>query len=121
MNIETLQDICNKFPGVTEDIKWENHLCFCVAEKMFLVLGLDEKPTTASFKVGDEEFDEISSREGFKPAPYMARNKWVFVDDISRMNKKEWQQRAKNAYELIKSKLPKKTQAALVSAHPKGD
>jgi predicted DNA-binding protein (MmcQ/YjbR family) len=120
MDIETLQGICNKFPGVTEDIKWENHLCFCVAGKMFLILGLDETPTTASFKVTEEEFDEISSREGFKPAPYMAKNKWVFVNDISRMNKKEWQLRANNAYELIKSKLPKKVQASLVSAHPKG-
>ncbi len=113
MDVETIQNICNKFPGVTEDIKWENHLCFCVAEKMFLIIGLDETPTNASFKVSDEEFDEISSREGFKPAPYMARNKWVFVDNISRMTKKEWQLRALNAYELIKSKLPKKTQAAL--------
>jgi predicted DNA-binding protein (MmcQ/YjbR family) len=87
MDTETLQAICAKFPGVTEDIKWENHLCFCVAEKMFLVLGLDTTPTTASFKVSDDEFDELSARKGFKPAPYMARNKWVFVDDISRMGK----------------------------------
>ena len=113
MDIETIQNICSKFPGVTEDIKWENHLCFCVAEKMFLIVGLDENAVTASFKVSDEEFDEISSREGFKPAPYMARNKWVFADDINRMNRKEWQQRAASAYEIIKSKLPKKTQTAL--------
>lgn len=113
MDIESLQAICNKFPGVTEDIKWENHLCFCVAEKMFLILGLDETPVTASFKVGDDDFDEISSRKGFKPAPYMARNKWVFVDNISRMNNKEWNIIASNAYELIKNKLPKKTQASL--------
>jgi predicted DNA-binding protein (MmcQ/YjbR family) len=121
MEVETLQHICSKFPGVTEDIKWENHLCFCVAEKMFLIVGLDETPVTASFKVSDESFDEICGRNGFKQAPYMARNKWVFIDDISRLSKKEWQQFAKDAYELIKSKLPKKTQASLVSAHPKGD
>lgn len=119
MDVETLQNICSKFPGVTEDIKWENHLCFCVAEKMFLVVGMDEVPATASFKVSDEEFDELSVREGFKPAPYMARNKWVFVDDISRLKKKEWEQRAATAYEIIRSKLPKKVQAGLVSAHPK--
>ncbi len=113
MDIETLQEICSKYPGVTEDIKWEHHLCFCVAEKMFLMLGLDDTPITASFKVSDEDFDEISSRKGFKPAPYLAKNKWVYIDDISRMNKKEWQTIILNAYEIIKSKLPKKTQAAL--------
>lgn len=113
MDVETLQSICNKFPGVTEDIKWEHHLCFCVAQKMFLMVGLDDTPITASFKVSDEDFDEISSRKGFKPAPYLAKNKWVHLDDIGRMNSKEWQTITANAYELIKSKLPKKTQAAL--------
>ena len=113
MDVETLQSICNKFPGVTEDIKWEHHLCFCVAEKMFLMLGLDDTPITASFKVSDDDFEEISSRKGFKPAPYLAKNKWVFVDDISRISNKEWQTIASSAYELIKAKLPKKTQAAL--------
>lgn len=113
MEIETIQEICRKFPGVTEDIKWENHLCFCVAGKMFLILGLDEIPVTASFKVNDENFDEIASREGFQPAPYMARNKWVKVDNISRMNRNEWRLAAEDAYQIIRSKLPKKTQAAL--------
>jgi len=113
MDIETLQKICNSYPGVSEDIKWENDLCFCVASKMFLVIGLDRVPTTASFKVTEEEFDELSSREGFKPAPYLAKNKWIWVDDIGRMNKKEWESSARKAYELIKSKLPKKTQSAL--------
>jgi predicted DNA-binding protein (MmcQ/YjbR family) len=113
MDIEVIQEICRQFPGVTEDIKWENHLCFCVAGKMFIILGLDETPTTASFKVSDDEFDELSTREGFRPAPYMAKNKWVFIDNISRMNKKEWQQRAADAYQIIKSKLPKKVQAGL--------
>ena len=113
MDIESLQNICSRFPGVTEDIKWEHHLCFSVAEKMFLMIGLDDSPLTASFKVSDEDFDEISSRKGFKPAPYMAKNKWVSVDDLNRMNKTEWQTIATNAYEIIKSKLPKKTQASL--------
>ena len=113
MDIEILQAICNKFPGVTEDIKWENHLCFCVAGKMFIILGMDETPVTASFKVSDEEFDELAARKGFKPAPYLAKNKWVFVDDINRMSEKEWKQKAFSAYEIIKSKLPKKIQASL--------
>jgi len=65
MNIEQLRDICLNFPGVTEDIKWENHLCFCVAEKMFLIAGLDESPIPASFKVPPEQFDEVASKNGF--------------------------------------------------------
>jgi len=56
---------------------------------MFCVVGLNQSPTTASFKVTDEEFDEMCSREGFKPAPYVAWYKWVLIDDIDKMNKRE--------------------------------
>ena len=58
MDIESLQAICNKFPGVTEDIKWENHLCFSIAGKMFCIASL-EVPLTCSLKVKDEDFESI--------------------------------------------------------------
>lgn len=108
MNIEGFQKICKPLAGVTQDIKWENHLCFNIGEKMFLVTSPDSVPVTATFKVSDDEFEELSSREGFKPAPYLARYKWVYVDDIDRLTKKEWERYIKQAYTLIASKLPNK-------------
>jgi predicted DNA-binding protein (MmcQ/YjbR family) len=113
MQLEDLRKICKKLKAVTEDIKWGHDLCFCIGEKMFLVTGLDEHPTSASFKVSDEEFEEICQREGFMPAPYMARNKWVKVDDISRMSKKEWEHYASRSYEYVKSKLTAKLRKEL--------
>jgi len=113
MNIEQLQDICSKLPGVTEDVKWGNDLCFSVGGKMFLVAGLDQSPTTASFKVTDEQFEELSLRPGFKPAPYMAKHKWIWLEDINLMGKKEWKTFIEQSYELIKQKLPKKLQEQL--------
>jgi predicted DNA-binding protein (MmcQ/YjbR family) len=62
MNIEDIQTICRALPGVTEDIKWEHDLVFSIGGKMFCVVGLDESPTSASFKITDEEFEEMSSR-----------------------------------------------------------
>ncbi len=108
MTIEDLQSICSKFKGVTEDIKWENHLCFNIGDKMFLVTAPDRLPITASFKASDEDFNELTERDGFIPAPYMAKHKWVFVDNINRLSKKEWQNYAKQAYELVASKLSMK-------------
>ncbi|MCE3227966.1 MAG: hypothetical protein K0S32_2517 [Bacteroidetes bacterium] len=113
MTIEELQAICKKFKGVTEDIKWEDHLCFNVGDKMFIITSPNSVPVSASFKVNDEEFDEISSRKGFMPAPYLARYKWVHLDDINRLTKKQWEQYAKQSYELIASKLPAKTKKSL--------
>ena len=109
MTIEDFQKICKSLPSVTEDIKWEHDLCFCIGGKMFMVVGLDESPVTASFKVKDDEFEDLCAREGFMPAPYLARHKWVCVDDINKMSKKEWQHYIHQSYELIKAKLPKKT------------
>lgn len=109
MAIEELQKICNGFPGVTQDIKWGDHLCFNVGGKMFLVTALDNIPVSASFKVNEEDFELLPHREGFIPAPYMARYKWVYVDDISRLGKKEWEQYLKSSYELVLAKLPAKT------------
>src|SRR3954468_7303157 len=98
MNIENIRTICTALPAVTEDIKWGNDLVFSVADKMFCVASLDQSPTSASFKVTDEEFEEIAARPGFRPAPYVAKYKWVWVDDIRRMRKAEWEKYLKQSY-----------------------
>lgn len=107
MNIETLRDLCRTLPAVTEDIKWDNDLCFLVAGKMFCVAAL-EGPLTVSFKVKDEEFDELANSPGIRPAPYVARYKWVQVEDVNTLNRKEWAHYVKQSYDLVRSKLPKK-------------
>lgn len=107
MDIEWLRKFCLSLPGTSEDIKWGNDLCFLVAEKMFCVAGL-EAPQKIAFKVPDDIFEELSTSEGFIPAPYMARAKWVMVQDISRLSKKEWQDYVLQSYSLVKKKLSKK-------------
>ena len=106
MLIEEIQIICAGLPGVTEDIKWESNLCFSVKDKIFLMISLDEVPPTASFKVNDDDFEEISCRDGFRPAPYFGRYKWVVLDDIDRLDSKEWEQFIRTAYDLVKARLP---------------
>lgn len=41
MDTEKLRSICLSFPGATEGIKWD-HLCFMVAEKIFLITGFED-------------------------------------------------------------------------------
>ncbi|MBT1698810.1 MmcQ/YjbR family DNA-binding protein [Fulvivirgaceae bacterium PWU4] len=112
MSIEFLQQFCKSLRGTTEDVKWGHDLCFCVGGKMFCVTGL-EGPFSASFKVTDDEFEELTSREGFEPAPYMARNKWVLVTKPSALKKKEWEHHVRQSYELVSSKLTKKVRKDL--------
>lgn len=107
MNIEDIRNFCKKLPHATEDVKWENDLCFCIGGKMFCIVPLQGE-LRITFKVTPEEFDELSAREGFVPAPYLARNKWVSLLDVSVLNKKELERYIKQSYELVKAKVPKK-------------
>ncbi len=113
MTLEDFRTLCLSLPHATEDIKWGNDLVFSIGGKMFCATGLDQTPTSASFKVTDEEFDEMCSRSGFMPAPYLARYKWVAVDDISRISLAEWKKHIRQSYGLVKEKLPAKTKKLL--------
>ena len=113
MNVEEIQAVCKTLPFVTEDIKWGHDLVFSIGGKMFCVVGLDQSPTSASFKVKDEEFEEISNRGGFKPAPYVAKYKWVWIDDVQKMSKKDWKHFIRQSYDLVKEKLPPKIKKQL--------
>jgi len=106
MDIEILRSICLSFPAVTEDVKWQTNLCFCVGGKIFCIANL-EPPHTFSFKVTDEEFDELSETNGFKPDPYLARAKWVLVVDSKKLNKSDLKNYLQQSYNIIKSKIPK--------------
>ena len=113
MTVEGIQQLCTDMKGVTQDIKWGNDLVFSIGGKMFCVVGLNQSPTTASFKVSDEEFEEMCIRPGFKPAPYVAKYKWVWVEDINKMKKTAWKQFLKQSYDLVKEKLSGKVKKQL--------
>lgn len=115
MTIEEIQTICNAFKGVTQDIKWEDHLCFNIGGKMFLITAPDNVPHTASLKVTDEDFELLTQREGIVPAPYLARYKWVYMDDINRFSKNEWEHYLKLAYELVYNKLTAKSKKEIAA------
>src|SRR5678816_1938685 len=78
----------------------DRDLCFSVAGKMFCVAALDG-PLSVSFKVKDDEFDELSDSPGIRPAPYVARYKWVLVEEIDRLSRKEWEHYVKQSYDCL--------------------
>ena len=79
---------------------------------MFFVINL-EPPHTFSFKVSDEDFEEMSTREGLIPAPYMARHKWVYAEQPTKVKLRDGEKYIKESYDLVKSKLPKKLREKL--------
>ncbi|HTD40235.1 MAG TPA: hypothetical protein VK671_06410, partial [Mucilaginibacter sp.] len=68
---------------------------------------------SASFKVPDEDFEEVSSMEGLEPQPYIARYKWVLARNISSLTVKEWEFYIKQSHSLIAAKLPAKVRKSI--------
>ena len=115
MNFDQAKTRCRSFPGVTEDTKWDNDLVFSIGGKMFAVTNLGEA-TGMSFKVEDDRFLELTDRPGIIPAPYLARAKWVYVEDANALNDDEAAQLLRRSYELVFAKLTKKLQRELTGA-----
>ena len=86
MNIDQIRKICLCLAGTTEQVQWDDDLVFKVGKKMFLVAGL-EPGLGYSFKCTDETFYELTELPGIRPAPYLARAKWVqILPDECRLN-----------------------------------
>ncbi len=107
MNIEEIQQYCKSLPGVTEDVKWEDDLCFNIGGKMFAVTSLTGKDAL-SFKVNPEEFNLLIETSQFEPAPYLGRYQWISMEDFTQIPENELRNYLEKSYQLIKSKLTKK-------------
>ena len=115
MNIDSIRKYCLSFPHATEDIPWGNDLLFRISGKIFAGMSLDP-PHSLMFKCTPEKFDELIEFEGIIPAPYMARNKWVMLEHLDALNDAELKRLIRNSFEMIFSKLPRRTQAELGAA-----
>ena len=109
MNLETLQDFCLSLPRAKEDVKWEDNLCFTIAEKIFCITGFKDS-SGVCVKVSSEDFEDLTEREGIVQAKYFAKRQWVLVEKRSALKTKEWEYYITKSYNLVKSKLPKKIQ-----------
>jgi len=55
----------------------------------------------------------MCNKPGFKPAPYVAKYKWVWIEDINKMKKADWKKYLQQSYDLVKNKLSTKLKKQL--------
>lgn len=108
MNIDQVRNMCFDFKGVEESIKWEHNLCYTVGKKLFLIINPDNYPIDGSFKTSKTSFEVFLERDGFSPAPYLARYDWIHFDNLSRFKLEELELCIKNSYDIVFDKLPNK-------------
>jgi predicted DNA-binding protein (MmcQ/YjbR family) len=65
-------------PGAALDIKWGSDRIYVVGEKMFAGAGsTDDAAPTFSFKASDMAYEHLIEQGLARPAPYLARARWV--------------------------------------------
>jgi predicted DNA-binding protein (MmcQ/YjbR family) len=112
VTLESVRMICMALPDTTEDIKWGQDLVFSVGSKMFCVVNT-EPPHQMSFKTTAEDFAALVERTGLRPAPYLARAMWVQEEALGEtLDRREVARLIRQAYELVRAKLPKRAIAA---------
>ena len=89
-------------------------MVFKVGGKMFcLIAPEDHSIGRISFKSAPEHYDALSRSPGFRPAPYLARAKWVALDDPSVLSPAELKAYIRRAHAVIAAALPRRKQAEL--------
>jgi predicted DNA-binding protein (MmcQ/YjbR family) len=101
-------------PGATTTVQWGADRVYKVGGKMFAVRGDNGgKDPPVSFKCSDLSFEMLIKKKGIVPAPYMARAKWVMLENLRALPDAEIRARLAEAHRLILEKLPKKVREAL--------
>ncbi len=78
MTPRQIDAFCAKLPAATRTVQWEGVIVFKVGGKMFcLIAPPDHSVGRICFKCAPEHYEALSRCEGFRPAPYLARAKWV--------------------------------------------
>ena len=119
MDAERARAFLLTLPHVAETLQWGDNLVFWVGDKsiggkMFALVNLSaDAHGVISFAAGPERALELLEREGFYPAPYLARAHWVTTADWTSLRPAEWQAELRNAHAVIFAKLPKRTRDVL--------
>lgn len=101
-------------PGATFDIKWGADRVYSVGGKMFAHAGVDGDPEPKyMFKASDIAFEVLTHQGVAKPAPYLARAKWVQLNGPDALADKDLAAYLEEAHHIVASKLPAAAKAPL--------
>jgi predicted DNA-binding protein (MmcQ/YjbR family) len=106
---EAIDAFCLSLAAATMNVQWGVDRCYKVGGKMFAVVG---PGGTLAFKANDVAFEMLVETGQARPAPYMARAKWVFVDDPGAFDG-DLRPYLAEAHALTAAKLTRKARAGL--------
>lgn len=103
--------VCLALPAATLDHPFgDDNDTYRVGGKMFAMVG---GQGGLSFKVSDIAYAVLTETGHARPAPYLAKAKWVHLDDPAAWDATELADHLKTAHALIAGKLTRKARAEL--------
>ena len=103
--------ICLALPSATLDHAFgDDHDVYRVGGKMFAMVGA---MGGLSFKVSDIAYEVLTETGRARPAPYLARAKWVHLDDPGDWPQADLADHLAGAHAIVAAKLTQKARADL--------
>lgn len=111
MDREGIRKACMALPGVTLEHPFgDDQDAYKVGGRMFAIVGGEGG---VSFKVSDIAFEVLTGDGRARPAPYLARAKWVNLPDPAAWPDDELAGHFTTAHAIIAAKLTKTQRSAL--------
>jgi predicted DNA-binding protein (MmcQ/YjbR family) len=114
MSPEAFDAACLALSGATMTVQWGDDRVYKVGGKMFAVLGPDH---SFSCKTSDIAFEALTAEGPGKPAPYLARAKWVWFPGLAALPDDEIDGLLTQAHTLVAAKLTRAARAAIGLQH----
>ncbi len=106
-----IEALCLSLPGATLDYPFgPDAAVFKVGGKMFCMMG---ERRGVSFKVSDMAYQILTENGLARPAPYLARARWVNLPDPSAWSEADLAGHLAAAHALVASRLTRAQKAAL--------
>ena len=116
MTYDEFNQFCGALPATTSVVQWGGAQVWKVGGKVFAVGGWSKDKVPAfTFKTSELNYDFLSNKEGYRPAPYLASRgmKWIQQFDGSKELDEELTYYFQKSYRIVSLGLTKKKQKEL--------
>lgn len=114
MTPAAFEKACMALTGARLSVQWGNSRVFKVGGKMFAIVGLNrDGPPSYNLKVSDMAFELLVEHGLARPAPYLARAKWVRLNGHDVLSDADLKAYLAQAHALIAARLPRAEKRAL--------
>lgn len=114
MRADAFHEAALALPGAAFDVKWGADRVYSVGGKMFAAAGpVGEDEPAYSFKASDLAFEMLVEQGLARPAPYLARAKWVQLLASDSLPDPELVAYVGQAHALVAARLPRKVRVEL--------